>query len=203
RGRLPDLRELLSFADLPALEEEGRQHAATNPNALDDAVAAIGPEDLFTFIYTSGTTGPPKGCMIRHRNYYEMVAVVDALPRYADDGDVMLLYLPLAHNFGRLLHLAGPYVGFTTAFLADPLAVADALPTIRPTVLPSVHRVYEKTHTAVVAAFEDTTGLKRRLVDWSLRVGRQASALREEGRPVPAALSVRLAVADRLVFSKV
>jgi long-chain acyl-CoA synthetase len=203
RPRLPHLRHILTFDDLEALEREGRAHAATHPSALDESVATIDEDDLYTFIYTSGTTGPPKGCMIRHRNYYEMVAVVDGLPRYADDGDVMLLYLPLAHNFGRLLHLAGPYVGFTTAFLADPLAVADALPTIRPTVLPSVPRVYEKIHTAVVAAFEDTTGPKRRIVDWALRVGRQASALREEGRPVPRALSVRLAVADRLVFAKV
>src|SRR5215467_4547179 len=134
-------RVFLSFDDLDALEAEGHAYAVEDPSALDEVVATIDEEDLYTFIYTSGTTGPPKGCMIRHRNYYEMVAVVDALPRYADDGDVMLLYLPLAHNFGRLLHLAGPYVGFTTAFLADPLAVADALPTIRPTVLPSVPRV--------------------------------------------------------------
>src|SRR5262249_51743018 len=182
RGRLPDLRELLSFADLPALEEEGRQHAATNPNALDDAVAAIGPEDLFTFIYTSGTTGPPKGCMIRHRNYYEMVAVVDGLPDYAADDDVTLLYLPLAHNFGRLLHLAGPYVGYTTAFLPDPLAVADAMLQVRPTILPSVPRVFEKVHTAVVSAFDDATGIRRRIVTWALGVGRRASALRQQGR---------------------
>jgi len=203
RERLPRLRDVLTFDDLAALEAEGRAYAAEHPSALDEAVAAIDEEDLFTFIYTSGTTGPPKGCMIRHRNYYEMVAVVDALPRYASDEDVMLLYLPLAHNFGRLLHLAGPYVGFTTAFLAEPLAVADALLDIHPTVLPSVPRVYEKIHTAVVAAFDDTTGARRRIVDWALRAGREASALREEGRPLPRALSARLAVADRLVFAKV
>ena len=203
RTSLPDLRLVLTFDDLGPLEAEGRAHAAAYPAALDDAVAAIDDEDLFTFIYTSGTTGPPKGCMIRHRNYYEMVAVVDGLPGYARDDDVMLLYLPLAHNFGRLLHLAGPYVGFTTAFVSDPLDVAEALPQIRPTVLPSVPRVYEKIHTAVVAAFDDTTGAKRRIVDWSLRVGRRASVLRERGDPVPLGLSVQLAIADRLVFAQV
>jgi long-chain acyl-CoA synthetase len=203
RERLPLVQHVLTFDDLGALESEGREYAAEHPSALDDAVAAIDDEDLFTFIYTSGTTGPPKGCMIRHRNYYEMVAVVDALPRYASDEDVMLLYLPLAHNFGRLLHLAGPYVGFTTAFLAEPLDVADALLAIRPMVLPSVPRVYEKVHTAVVAAFDDTTGARRRIVDWALRVGREASALREAGRAVPRRLSLQLAFADRLVFAKV
>jgi long-chain acyl-CoA synthetase len=202
-GPLSRLQHVLSYDDLAALEVAGRTHAAERPGALDEAVSSVEEEDLYTFIYTSGTTGPPKGCMIRHRNYYEMVAVVDGLPRYAQDDDVMLLYLPLAHNFGRLMHLAGPYVGFTIAFLPDPLTVAGALPQIRPTILPSVPRVYEKVHTAVVAAFDDTKGVKRRLVDWALRVGRRASALRQQGRPLPAGLGAQLAVADRLVFSHV
>ncbi len=80
RDELPALREVLTYADLPALEDEGRAYREAHPTALDDAVAAIDEEDLFTFIYTSGTTGPPKGCMIRHRNYYAMVAVNDKLP---------------------------------------------------------------------------------------------------------------------------
>jgi long-chain acyl-CoA synthetase len=194
---------VLTYADLPELETEGRAYATVNERALDDRVAAIDEEDLYTFIYTSGTTGPPKGCMIRHRNYYEMVAVVDGMPGYARADDVMLLYLPLAHNFGRLMHLAGPYVGFTIAFLPDPLAVADALLQVRPTILPSVPRVYEKVHTAVGAAFDDTTGTKRRIVTWALRVGRRASALRQEHRPLPLGLRAQIAVADRLVFGHV
>ena len=57
-----------------------RLRARSTRSALDEAGAAIDEDDLFTYIYTSGTTGPPKGCMIRHRNYYAMVAVVDDLP---------------------------------------------------------------------------------------------------------------------------
>ena len=202
-ARLPTLRHVLDFGDLPALEEEGQAYRAAHPEALDDAIAAIDEEDLFTFIYTSGTTGPPKGCMIRHRNYYAMVAVVDELPDRGRPGDVMLLYLPLAHNFGRLMHLSGPYVGYTVAFLADPLDVARAITEVRPTILPSVPRVYEKAHTAITATFAEATGLKRRLIDWALDVGRRESALRREGRPLPAALAVQHRLADRLVFSKV
>ena len=200
---LPALRHVLTYADLPALEEDGRAYRAANPTALDDAVAAIDEEDLFTFIYTSGTTGPPKGCMIRHRNYYAMVTVVDELPDHSAAGDVMLLYLPLAHNFGRLMHLSGPYVGYTIAFVPDPLDVARVLPEVRPTILPSVPRVYEKVHTAVMSTFSEATGAKRRLVDWALRVGRRESALRQEGRPLPPGLALQHRIADRLVFSKV
>jgi len=203
RDTLPALRHVLAFADLPALEAEGRAYLASHPAALDEAVAALDEEDLFTFIYTSGTTGPPKGCMIRHRNYYAMVATVDELPDHSARGDVMLLYLPLAHNFGRLMHLSGPYVGYTIAFLPDPLDVARALTEVRPTILPSVPRVYEKVHTTITSTFAEATGVKRRLIDWSLGVGRRASVLRQQRKPLPAGLAVQYRLADRLVYSKV
>jgi long-chain acyl-CoA synthetase len=203
RADLPGLRHVLTYADLPALEDEGRAYREAHPDALPEAVAAIDEEDLFTFIYTSGTTGPPKGCMIRHRNYYAMVATVDELPDHSAPGDVMLLYLPLAHNFGRLMHLSGPYVGYTIAFVADPLDVARALPQVRPTILPSVPRVFEKVHTAVTSTFGQATGVKRKLVDWALGVGYRESALRQQGRPLPLGLALQHRLAERLVFSKV
>jgi long-chain acyl-CoA synthetase len=203
RSELPALREVLTYADLAALEADGREHRAANPGALDDAVGAIDEEDLFTLIYTSGTTGPPKGCMIRHRNYYAMVSVNDELPDHGSADDVLLLYLPLAHNYGRLVHLSAPYVGYTTAFLPEPLEVARAMPQVRPTILPSVPRIYEKVHTAVTSTFAEATGARRRLIDWSLGVGRRASELRQQGRPVPRGLATQVAIADRLVFSKV
>ncbi len=197
------LAHVWTFADLDDLRERGREHAREHPGALREAAANVAEDDLFTYIYTSGTTGPPKACMIRHRNYYEMVAVVDQIEDFTTADDVLLLYLPLAHNFGRLMHLAGPYVGYTIAFLPDPLRTAEALLEVRPTVLPSVPRVYEKVHAAVRAKFDEETGAKRRIVDWALKVGAKVSALRQHGRPVPANLELQRRVADRLVYAKV
>ncbi len=203
RARLPGLRAVLTYDDLDAFEADGAAYRSAHPGALHDAVAAVGEDDLFTFIYTSGTTGPPKACMIRHRNYHAMVTVVDELPMYVRSDDLMLLYLPLAHNFGRLMHLAGPYVGFTIAFLPDPLRVGDVLPQLRPTVLPSVPRVYEKIHTAVVAALEDATGVKRLLGAWAFAVGYRVSEREAQGQALPFLLRLEHAIADRLVFSKI
>lgn len=204
RSELPRLRHVLTFADLPALEARGREYAANHPTALDDAVAAVEEEDIFTYIYTSGTTGPPKGCMIRHRNYFEMAASVDRLPtRFLAPTDTFLLYLPLAHNYGRLIHLQARYVGYTLAFCRDPLQVGDALAAVRPTVFPSVPRVYEKVHAAIVARMDEAKGLERAIGRWALRIGRRVSALRQAGRPVPPWLGLRHRVADRLVYSKV
>jgi long-chain acyl-CoA synthetase len=205
RAKVADLplRHVLAFADLADLRTRGREFAAANPNALAEAEAQVGEEDLFTFIYTSGTTGPPKGCMIRHRNYYEMARCIDDVPEFAFADDVMLLYLPMAHNFGRLMHLLGAHKGYTTAFCPDPLRVAEAMPAVRPTLLPSVPRLYEKVHTAVLSQFEQVHGPRRRLLDWALGVGRRVSELRQQGRPVPRGLALQHRLADRLVYSKV
>jgi long-chain acyl-CoA synthetase len=203
RARLPKLSHVLTFADLDDLRARGREHAAANPEALTQARSEIGESDLFTYIYTSGTTGPPKACMITHRNYYEMVGAVDEVPQFIGPDDVILLYLPLAHNFGRCLHLLSAYLGCTIAFCPDPMRVAEVAPVVKPTVLPSVPRVFEKVHTAVQASFDEATGVKRKLVDWALRVGKEVSELRQQGKPVPAGLAFQHRLADRLVYSKV
>ena len=194
---------VITFDELDALRERGRRFAAESPKALAEAEAQVSEADLFTFIYTSGTTGPPKACMIRHRNYYEMAGCVDHVEAFALADDVMLLYLPLAHNFGRLMHLLGAHTGYTTAFCPDPLRVAEALPAVRPTLLPSVPRLYEKVHTAVLGQFEQVHGPRRRLLDWALHVGRRVSTLRERGEALPAGLAFQHRLADRLVYSKI
>ena len=198
-----ELEHVLTFADLPALRERGRAHAAEYPRSVDEAAAAIDENDLFTFIYTSGTTGPPKACMILHRNYYAMVDEVRQVQDFTVTDDLMLLYLPLAHNFGRCLTLLGAHIGYTIAFCPDPYAVGDALPAVRPTVFPSVPRVYEKVHTAVKTKFDEATGANRRLIAWALQVGSKVSRLREAGQSVPPLLALQHGLADRLVYSKV
>ena len=135
RGRLPrrprparedrqgsSSRTSSSCERLDELRALGREHAGENPDAVERAREQIGDDDLFTLIYTSGTTGPPKGCMILNRNYYDMVGTVDEIEAFFVPTDVMLLYLPLAHNFGRLMHLLGAHLGFTIAFLVRPAA---------------------------------------------------------------------------------
>src|SRR5207245_11032994 len=167
------LAHVIAFTDLDDLRARGRSYAAEHPDALAERADSIDEEDLFTFIYTSGTTGPPKACMIRHRNYYAMVQKGDELERRLTlPDDVMLLYLPLAHNYGRLLHLSAPYVGFTIAFLPDPLRAAAELPRGRPTIFPSVPRWSENVHTAVLAKFDEETGARRKLIDRALTGGK-------------------------------
>jgi long-chain acyl-CoA synthetase len=200
---LPHLEHVFTFADLDQLRARGREHAADHPNAVEDATAQNTDDDLFTFIYTSGTTGPPKGCMILNRNYFEMVRSAVLTEALFLPSDVLLLYLPMAHNFGRYIHLLGPRLGMTLAFCPDPRRLGDVLPAVRPTVMPTVPRVLEKVHTGVTANFAEAKGVKKRLIDWALRVGRRVSELRQRGDAVPAGLALQHRLADKLVYSKV
>ena len=205
RDKIEDakLEHVFESERLDQLRARGIEHAKSSPDALDQARAQIGDDDLFTFIYTSGTTGPPKACMILNRNYYDMVGRIDEIESFFLPSDVMLLYLPLAHNFGRLMHLLGARLGYTIAFVPDPRRLGEVMPQVRPTVLPTVPRVLEKVHTAVSANFAASSGVKHRLIDWALGIGREVSELRQRQEPVPAGLALKHRIADRLVYSKV
>ena len=94
---------------LDRLAAMGVTHAASHPSAVDEARAAVRPDDLLTIIYTSGTTGRPRGCRILQRNFAAMARIAIAVPGLCRPGDRCLLFLPLAHCFARLM----PYVGLT------------------------------------------------------------------------------------------
>jgi long-chain acyl-CoA synthetase len=202
RDRIPSLRHVLTFADLEGLAARGVAFSEANPDALPAAIGAVDEEDLYTYIFTSGTTGPPKACMIRHRNFYEMTGAVAEVEGLIGPDDVGLHSLPFAHNFGRLLHLVGTRVGFTLALCPDIYRLRGALEEVRPTILPSVPRVFEKVHTATAASLDEQTGVRRGLARWALRVGRRASARRREGQGLPPLLALQHAIAARLVYSK-
>jgi long-chain acyl-CoA synthetase len=197
----PALREIVRFDQLPSLEGEGRAHAKEHPDALDAAEREIQEDDLGTLIYTSGTTGPPKACMLTHKNL--VTAAIRVQSNINRDRDVILLFLPLAHTFGRLAHQAAAYHGATLAFCAEATRVGEAMAVVHPTVLPAVPRIYEKIHAGVLDQIEGAGGAKRALGHWALEIGARASRLRRADRPVPVLLRLEELVADKLVFAKV
>jgi len=194
RGALPALREIIPFEWLEKLESDGRLARHLQPEPVEE-------DDLATLIYTSGTTGPPKGCMLTHRNLVTAATcVVEGLQH---PGDVVLLFLPLAHSYGRLAHQAASVRGATVALVADVARVPEALAAVRPTVLPAVPRVYEKVHANTLGEIERAGGLRRRIGRWALGVGARTSRARREGARVPVLLSLQERLAERLVFAKV
>jgi long-chain acyl-CoA synthetase len=116
---------------------------------------------------------------------------------------VVLLFLPLAHSYGRLAHQAATHRGASVALVADVARVPEALAAVRPTVLPAVPRVYEKVHANTLGEIERAGGLRRRIGLWALGVGGRVSRARREGSSVGGLLALQQRLADRLVFAKV
>ena len=196
--RVIGIDEAGSGGTLADVETAGAAHAAEHPNALSHAAAQVGLEDVLTFLYTSGTTGNPKGCVLTQRNYAAMVESVEGVDNLFRDDDTVLLFLPLAHNFARLVQFMGAAKGFTLAYCADVRHVSRALMEVRPTLFPSVPRVYEKVHTAVKSAAAESGGVKRRIAEWAFAVGER----KVKGGSGPL-LALQARVADKLVLGKV
>ena len=194
RGSLPALREIVPFDWLEKLESDGRLAKHLRPEAVEE-------DDLATLIYTSGTTGPPKGCMLTHRNL--VTAATRVRHALHQPGDVVLLFLPLAHSYGRLAHQAATHRGATVAAVADVARVPEAMMAVRPHVLPAVPRVYEKVHASTLGEIERAGGLRGKIGLWALGVGARTSRARRESASVPRFLALQERLADRLVFAKV
>jgi long-chain acyl-CoA synthetase len=166
--------------------------------------AEVRPQDVATIIYTSGTTGPPKGCVVTHSSLLATVAMYERELELGDGPLIVYLFLPLAHSLARVAQLAVLDCGGTIAFWGgDPKRIVDELAEIRPTHFPSVPRIYEKIHTAVLSEAAAQSPLKRGVFRWALREGKRFSAAARAGGRPGALRRLRHDVADRLVLARV
>ncbi len=187
---------------LSDLRARGTEYAAANPDALSRRTEEIQPEDDLTIIYTSGTTGPPKGVVIVHRNYVFSVGAGQeaiSIPR----GELFLQLLPLAHSLGRYEHFMTFDAMTVSAFARSLLTVGEDLHRVRPQVMVSVPRLYEKFYAAILAKMDEEGGLKKKIFSWAVQVGREMSRRKQRGEAAGGLLSLRFALAERPVFHKI
>ncbi|MGD1112242.1 MAG: long-chain fatty acid--CoA ligase [Mycobacterium sp.] len=171
---------------------------------FDSAWRAVRPDDVATLIYTSGTTGPPKGVELTHANVIaEFSAVVDLIDMQPTDR--ITSYLPHAHIADRVTgHYANMVLGVQVTDVADPRAIAEALPDARPTVWLGVPRVWHKIKAGIETKLgTEATGIRRRLALWAIDTGVRAARQTLAGKALPAPLAIRRKIADRLVLAKV
>lgn len=184
-----------------AVLELGKQYFQENQPAVEGLRRQVKADDVASIIYTSGTTGTPKGVMLTHRNI--VTNVQDSAEAFSlVSSDLTLSFLPLCHIFQRTVDYLMMHVGVTIAYGEGFDAVPQNLQEVRPTVVATVPRFFEKLHARINEAMKSSPPLKRRLMKWALAVGREHSRLLLAKRHVPATLKLRHALADRLVFAK-
>ncbi|MFB9181178.1 AMP-dependent synthetase/ligase [Dactylosporangium sucinum] len=188
----------LSLADL---EAQGRAAIEADPQLVDRIVEGIQPDQLATLIYTSGTTGRPKGVELLHAGWVWQGRTQNDIGLLNPE-DLQYLWLPLSHSFGKTLLCGILYVGLPTYVDGRVDKLIDNLGKIRPTLMCSAPRVFEKVYNRVVTGAQADGGLKWKIFTWAVGVGKKASAERLAGRTPGGLLAVQAGIADKLVFSK-
>ncbi len=177
--------------------------AQVSEATLEERLDALEEADLATLIYTSGTTGPPKGVMLSHHNLSWTSRTLIEIGG-GSEHEVSLSYLPLSHIAEQMATIHMPASLGSTVYYAESLEkIADNIKECRPTVFFGVPRIWEKFHAVLAARLGETTGIKRRLVEWARRVCAEVNARRDRDEPLPRSLELQHRLAHRLVIGKI
>ena len=192
------------WESLADVEARGKANLAKLQGEIKRRLDKVKRSDIATFTYTSGTTGPPKAVIQTHENMLsllENIAEIKLFGSAVQEGG-LFLFLPLAHSFGRLIELAGPFYETPLIISSVPTLAVD-LAGSRPGFFPGAPRVYEKMKGKIETGVAASPPLRQKIFRWALGVGKEAVPYITTGRPLPGLLGLKHAIADKLVFSKV
>ena len=212
RSQCPALRHVIGFGDaLRPGETATLEQVRTRGQAVDSPARtekyrqqalAVTPDEIATIIYTSGTTGEPKGVMLTHDNLYSNVMAGAAAIPFSGN-DVCLSFLPLSHSFARmadnyLMFHSGTSIAYAESIDTVPVNMTE----VRPTLVLSVPRLFEKMYARVLENALSGGTVKQRIFFWSRDVSERWANEKLAGRTPSAFLAWQYGVAQKLVFSK-
>ena len=186
-----------------SLIERGKAYKESSDFDFKAIASTINPDDLLTLIYTSGTTGNPKGAMLSHNN---LIANIKSGKKsiHIDESDVFLSFLPLSHVFERMVgHFSGLSSGGRVYYAESIDTVADNMGEIKPTIMASVPRLYEKMYAKIIDKVSNDPPLRQKIFWWAISVGKEAMPnICKNSRP-SGWLGFKFGLAEKLVFSKI
>jgi long-chain acyl-CoA synthetase len=201
-GELPALEHVivmdgeLAGTDSFAAIMFGAPAMEARDEAFETMIRKVQPDDLATIIYTSGTTGEPKGVMLTHGNLATNFSL-STKPFGFNQTDTCISFLPLSHVTARHLDYALMCDETTLAYCPKFDLLKEAMQAVQPTILVAVPRVYEKIRHGVEAK---SHGMKRKILNWAISVGRKYRAVTLEGRRPHNGLWVKWAVGVGVVL---
>jgi len=176
---------------LAAVLEKGRAMADAQPDLFESGARAVKPNDLASIIYTSGTTGIPKGVMLSHGNFVSNIQTLASIIKFGHP-DVVLSFLPLSHVLERMVTMAFMSKGCGIGYAESVDTVAANLLELKPHIMVSVPRLFEKLYAKIMDNVLAGSPLKRKIFNWAIRVGRRGKRS-----------GFRYDLARKLVFSKI
>lgn len=188
-----------SFNDIV---KKGEEFKGENPNYFEENAMICNENDLCTIIYTSGTTGEPKGVMLTHKN---IASNVKSAHEIFDIGetDIFLSFLPLCHIFERM---AGYYTAFSCggqiAYAESIEKIAQNMVEVKPTIMTAVPRLFERIYSRIKRNVESQPEKKQKIFNWALEIGRDYMDAKKSSDGAPIGLSLKRALADKLVYKK-
>jgi long-chain acyl-CoA synthetase len=180
----------------------GKVIATSDPGRFDKRALAVKPDDLASIIYTSGTTGVPKGVMLTHGNFVSNSKALDAVTEFSVK-DTILSFLPLSHVLERMTTFSFLYKGASIYYAESIETVAENLLEVRPTIMISVPRLFDKIYAKVMDNVLTQSPLKRKIFFWALGVGKKYGARKIRHLPIPWSLALRRKIAAKLVYGKI
>jgi long-chain acyl-CoA synthetase len=176
---------------------------------IEGLISSVTPEDLAAIIYTSGTTGRPKGVMLTQANFMANVlqctrSELMQRQRARDMHLKALVHLPLCHVYARTAdyHVAGLYLGGCLVFARGFDSIPHDLLEVRPNVITSIPRFFEKTYDMVMSAVRRQKPMQRRLFDWALKKGEVYVDAMAAGRRISQSDLAAFGLANMLVFDR-
>ncbi len=212
RDKLPGLREIIVFDDLKSsvegvidLKEAMKQGSAFDGKAgFEERLKGINPDDMATIIYTSGTTGDPKGVMLSHNNFISNVNQLYSVdPELFKEEHTLLSFLPLSHSFERTVgYYSALNAGKKVCFAEDFSKILQNLQEVRPTLIVSVPRLYEKIHAGILAKVSEAPPVKKALFNWAMSLAKKNLPYICRDKPRKGLFALQYALADKIIFSK-
>ncbi|TFH42847.1 MAG: long-chain fatty acid--CoA ligase [Chrysiogenales bacterium] len=171
---------------------------------FDKRLASIKPDDVSTLIYTSGTTGNPKGVMLMHSNFVSNATIVyNEVKEFITPDDVFLSFLPLSHSLEMTCGYYIPIVvGSKVTFAEDISKLMENFQEVRPTIIISVPRIYEKVHAGILAKVADAPAIRQGIFNWANRMAAKNLPYMCKDKPRKGLFAKQFNIADKLVFSK-
>lgn len=183
---------------------QGRGLYAGMKDAIEERLQSVTRDDLSCLLYTSGTTGKPKGAMLTHNNFITNAEMAIDLCPIVNQSYRFLSFLPLCHVYERTAtYYLSTYVGAQVAFAQSLEALSNNIIEARPQAITTVPRLLERIEERVRKNVTQKGGLSLKIFNWAFHVGEQRRLNHEAGKSNGPLLALQLALAEKLVFSKI